>query len=192
MYAGAAAASLAAPALVAAAGPEAVTRAAGALGLLWLVAWRACGGAALAPRGSELIPTASTPASPKGKGAPRPTPWARLAASPAVWAITASNFAFHYAFYVVMNWMPAYYGRLLGAPLGGKGTLSSALPYALMFLASNAGGAAGDALAGGDPARVGRARKTVNSVGEQRDKRAGEAAARARVSLASPSLPPSP
>lgn len=32
-------------------------------------------------------------------------------ASPAVWAIVANNFAFHYAFYVVMNWLPTYFNR---------------------------------------------------------------------------------
>lgn len=31
--------------------------------------------------------------------------------SPAVWAIVANNFAFHYAFYVVMNWLPTYFNR---------------------------------------------------------------------------------
>jgi ACS family sodium-dependent inorganic phosphate cotransporter len=34
-----------------------------------------------------------------------------MLASPAVWAIVVNNFAFHYAFYVVMNWLPTYFNR---------------------------------------------------------------------------------
>lgn len=45
------------------------------------------------------------------KGRPSPTPWARMMASPAVWAIVVNNFSFHYAFYVVMNWLPTYFNQ---------------------------------------------------------------------------------
>lgn len=45
------------------------------------------------------------------KGRPAPTPWAPMLSSPAVWAIVINNFAFHYAFYVVMNWLPTYFNR---------------------------------------------------------------------------------
>ena len=48
------------------------------------------------------------------KGRPSPTPWGRMMASPAVWAIVVNNFSFHYAFYVVMNWLPTYFNRCLG------------------------------------------------------------------------------
>jgi ACS family sodium-dependent inorganic phosphate cotransporter len=34
-----------------------------------------------------------------------------MLSSPAVWAIVVNNFAFHYAFYVVMNWLPTYFNR---------------------------------------------------------------------------------
>jgi hypothetical protein len=38
-----------------------------------------------------------------------------------VWAIVINNFSFHYAFYVVMNWLPTYFnsggGRGCGCPL---------------------------------------------------------------------------
>ena len=30
----------------------------------------------------------------------------------AVWAIIINNFTFHFAFYVVMNWMPTYYNQV--------------------------------------------------------------------------------
>jgi len=45
------------------------------------------------------------------KGRPGPTPWRRMLASPAVWAIISNNFAFHYSFYVIMNWLPTYFNR---------------------------------------------------------------------------------
>jgi hypothetical protein len=45
------------------------------------------------------------------KGRPAPTPWRAMLCSPAVWAIVVNNFAFHYAFYVVMNWLPTYFNR---------------------------------------------------------------------------------
>lgn len=107
-----------------------------------------------------------------------------------MWAIVISNWSFHYAFYVVMNWLPTYFEqvrlrcctsvsvepvaclhrlptdvvRLHGGPaslaccchllchasvplplqvlhanLAAMGT-TKALPYLLMFAASNAGG----------------------------------------------------
>ena len=31
---------------------------------------------------------------------------------PAVWAIIINNFTFHYAFYVVMNWLPTYFDKV--------------------------------------------------------------------------------
>ncbi len=55
------------------------------------------------------------------KGRPPPTPWARLLRHPALWAIVVNNFTFHYAFYVVMNWLPTYFdkARRRGRP-GGR------------------------------------------------------------------------
>ena len=35
-----------------------------------------------------------------------------MLSSPAVWAIVINNFTFHYAFYVVMNWLPTYFDRV--------------------------------------------------------------------------------
>ncbi len=45
------------------------------------------------------------------KGRPGPTPWNRMLGSSAVWAIVVNNFSFHYAFYVVMNWLPTYFTK---------------------------------------------------------------------------------
>jgi hypothetical protein len=84
--------------------------------------------------------------------------------SPAVWAIVANNFAFHYAFYVVMNWMPTYFSAVLKRDLSDLGPIK-ALPYLAMFLTSNAGGWAGDWLINRRGLSVATARKAVNTAG---------------------------
>ena len=74
-----------------------------------------------------------------------------------------NNFTFHYAFYVVMNWLPTYFDAVLHANLASTGSVKM-LPYLLMFAMSNAGGYAGDWLISRH-ASVAAARKTVNSIG---------------------------
>lgn len=44
-------------------------------------------------------------------------PWGVLIRSSAVWAIVTSNFAFHYATYVIMNWLPTYFQSHIGVGL---------------------------------------------------------------------------
>lgn len=44
-------------------------------------------------------------------------PWCVLIRSSAVWAIVTSNFAFHYATYVLMNWLPTYFQSHIGVGL---------------------------------------------------------------------------
>lgn len=46
------------------------------------------------------------------KGRPPATPWLRMLRHRAVWAIILNNFTFHYAFYVVMNWLPTYFDKV--------------------------------------------------------------------------------
>ena len=46
------------------------------------------------------------------KGRTPATPWRRILCHPAVWAILFNNFTFHYAFYVVMNWLPTYFDKV--------------------------------------------------------------------------------
>lgn len=213
MYLGAALASALLPSLIAAraeavgpsSGPRAVLRLSAFLGLCWLAAWRCFGavegdfvdrmGTASGSDYGKLLPSSSAASadggkpsslssSPEGRRRLPPTPWKRMLRCRAVWAIVACNFAFHYALYVVMNWMPAYFRDVLGTPLVERGTggdassslaaaaaadasaamgekarpppppkqhafskaSAQALPYALMFLAANAGGIAGDAI----------------------------------------------
>lgn len=97
-------------------------------------------------------------------GRPGSTPWKAMLTSPALWAIVTNNFTFHYAFYVIMNWLPTYFDSLLGTPLAALGP-AKCLPYLAMFAASNAGGWAGDALIINKVATVGGARKLVNTIG---------------------------
>lgn len=48
-------------------------------------------------------------------------PWGVLFRSPAVWAIVVNNFAFHYATYVLMNWLPTYFQSHIGEGLSDMG-----------------------------------------------------------------------
>lgn len=38
----------------------------------------------------------------------------------AVWAIVVNNFTFHYAFYVVMNWLPTYFDKVTNGSRSGR------------------------------------------------------------------------
>lgn len=64
----------------------------------------------------------------KQKGCTPATPWARLLSSPAVWAIVINNFTFHYAFYVVMNWLPTYFDRVSTARQAQRGSWVAVMP----------------------------------------------------------------
>ena len=92
------------------------------LGMTWLALWLLVGREI--PHRETVIPLTNDRGSGGGagggggsgaagvKGRPAATPWKRMMASPAVWAIVINNFSFHYAFYVIMNWMPTYFTRL--------------------------------------------------------------------------------
>lgn len=60
--------------------------------------------------------------SPSRRGSCKPDttagiPWGVLMQSSAVWAIVTNNFAFHYATYVLMNWLPTYFQSHIGVGL---------------------------------------------------------------------------
>jgi ACS family sodium-dependent inorganic phosphate cotransporter len=125
-------------------------------------------GAAAATNGGGEPPSAdgTDPTTAINKGRPSATPWRRMLASPAVLAIVCNNFAFHYAFYVVLNWLPTFFSAVLGRDLAALGPLPKALPYLAMFACSNAGGWAGDWLIAPPRSwRVADARKAVNAAG---------------------------
>ena len=56
--------------------------------------------------------TAADAKDPAGKLRASSVPWRKMMLTPAVWAIVVNNYTFHYAFYVVMNWLPTYFEQV--------------------------------------------------------------------------------
>mmetsp|Transcript_27989 Transcript_27989/g.71921 ORF Transcript_27989/g.71921 Transcript_27989/m.71921 type:complete len:292 (-) Transcript_27989:336-1211(-) len=174
MYLGSAAAMLVLPSVGASFGAPSLLKVVGCLGLSWLAMWMLVGKEI--PHRETVIPITQAEVnkaarqdkpiikSAMQKGCPAPTPWRRMLASPAVWAIITNNFAFHYAFYVIMNWLPTYFNSVLKADLASLGGLKT-LPYLVMFLTSNLGGWVGDLLILKRRFSVAAARKAVNTLG---------------------------
>mmetsp|Transcript_1443 Transcript_1443/g.4290 ORF Transcript_1443/g.4290 Transcript_1443/m.4290 type:complete len:472 (+) Transcript_1443:170-1585(+) len=165
MYMGSAAAIQWLPGVATRHGAAAITRLNGCLGLAWLLLWMWA--SRLLPATSSGMPVAAgagaAPYSRLQKTRGAATPWGRMMRHPAVWAIVVNNFTFHYAFYVVMNWLPTYFDSVLHAGLASAGS-AKMLPYLVMFAMSNVGGYAGDWLIGRRYS-VARARKMVNTAG---------------------------
>ncbi|KAL6757466.1 major facilitator superfamily domain-containing protein [Haematococcus lacustris] len=167
MYLGSAAAMLFLPSVAAAFGAASLLKVVGGLGLGWLLMWLVVGREI--PHRETVIPLSSHDGpskggSSQGKGRPGPTPWGRMLSSPALWAIITNNFCFHYAFYVIMNWMPTYFNSVLRVELASLGGMKT-LPYLVMFLMSNVGGWSGDWLILKAKRSVGAGRKLVNTLG---------------------------
>ena len=104
MYLGSAAAMLALPSVAAAAGPAALLRLVGGLGLAWLAGWRLTLRSLRRREAATAMPlhgaagSADGDASGKGHvkhGRPAATPWRAMLLHPAVWAIVINNFTFH-------------------------------------------------------------------------------------------------
>jgi len=169
MYLGSAAAMWVLPTVSRFFGAPSLLKVDGGLGLAWLLLWLLVGREI--PHRETVIPLSMNEMNGKpglskgtGKGRPAPTPWKRMMSSMAVWAIVINNFSFHYAFYVIMNWLPTYFNSVLKVELSSLGWLKT-LPYIIMFLMSNVGGWAGDWFILKQKFPVGRARKTVNTLG---------------------------
>jgi ACS family sodium-dependent inorganic phosphate cotransporter len=172
MYLGSTSAMLLLPALVASTGPAAVPVLVGGMGLGWLAAWIAVGSdgpghdptASSSPSG--LLPLTGDLDSSKDRQRRRPSaaPWGRMLRTPALLAIVINNFTFHYALYILMNWMPTYFSRLLRAELATMGPAKSA-PYLAIFAFSIAAGYAGDWLIVRRGLSVATARKIINTAG---------------------------
>ncbi|CAD7973589.1 unnamed protein product [Amoebophrya sp. A120] len=62
-----------------------------------------------------------------------------LLAHPAVQVILCSSFAFHYAFYLLMSWLPTFLEEFARCGGARQGTANKAAPYGLMFVATNLG-----------------------------------------------------
>ena len=89
-------------------------------------------------------------------------PWGALLRCVPVWAIIVNNFSFHYAFFILMSWLPTLYDAL-GADPGRLGSLKM-MPYLVMGVCSNVGGVAADALIS-RAVGITRTRKLLNTVG---------------------------
>ena len=93
----------------------------------------------------------------------RAVSWSQFARSAAVWAICVNSFTFHYALYLVMNWLPTYFDEVIQVPLTDLGKVK-VFPYLLMFAFSNFGGVLGDTMVLRG-ASVGMVRKCINTSG---------------------------
>ncbi|KAK5837077.1 probable anion transporter 5 [Gossypium arboreum] len=177
MYLGAAMGMLVLPSLVKFRGPQSVFIAEAALGVIWSFFWFKY--ATDPPRsehqkatatgfGESLLPTKASQKIKVENGGTTATtseiPWKRILASRPVWAIVVNNFTFHYALYVLMNWLPTYFELGLQLSLQEMGS-SKMLPYFNMFIFSNIGGVLADHLITKRIMSVTKTRKFLNTVG---------------------------
>ncbi|XP_052200346.1 probable anion transporter 5 isoform X1 [Diospyros lotus] len=177
MYFGAAAGMLVLPSLVKFKGPQSVFPAEAALGAMWSVLWFRCASdpprsehpkATAAGFGESLLPTKGIQKVKVENGGhslkSAQIPWKRIILSLSVWAIVVNNFTFHYALYVLMNWLPTYFELGLQLSLQEMGS-SKMMPYLNMFIFSNIGGVIADHLITRRILSVNKTRKILNTVG---------------------------
>lgn len=172
MYLGAAMGMLLLPSLVKFKGPQSVFLAEAALGGMWSLLWFKF--ASDPPRSQHPKATASgfgEPLLPVKDGQIQRTkteksqiPWRRIFLNLPVWAIVANNFTFHYALYVLMNWLPTYFELGLKSSLQEMGS-SKMMPYLNMFIFSNIGGVIADHVITKRIMSVTKARKVLNTIG---------------------------
>lgn len=180
MYLGAALGMLILPSLVKFKGPQSVSLAEACLGGVWSLLWfkfasdpkaTASGvGEALLPVNKKLDTYSSNNGKSKSRRVPvvvtngNGIPWLKILTSLPVWAIVVNNFTFHYALYVLMNWLPTYFELGLKLSLHDMGS-SKMMPYLNMFIFSNIGGVVADYLITGRIMSVTRTRKFLNTIG---------------------------
>ncbi|KAI3454226.1 hypothetical protein Pfo_010889 [Paulownia fortunei] len=177
MYFGAAAGMLVLPSLVKLQGPQSVFLVEATLGAMWSLLWFKYASdpprsdhpkATAAGFGESLLPLKGNQRTKVENGVhsirtPK-IPWKRIIFSLPIWAIVANNFTFHYALYVLMNWLPTYFELGLKRSLQEMGS-SKMMPYLNMFLFSNIGGVIADHLITRKILSVTRTRKLLNTVG---------------------------
>ncbi|KOM26899.1 hypothetical protein LR48_Vigan338s000900 [Vigna angularis] len=167
MYLGAALGMLLLPTLVKFRGPQSVFLAEAALGASWSLLWFKY---AIDPKstasgvGELVLPINKKMDSHNKKVLSAKIPWVKILTSFPVWAIVVNNFTFHYALYVLMNWLPTYFELGLKLSLQDMGS-SKMLPYLNMFLFSNIGGVVADYLITRRILSVTKTRKFLNTVG---------------------------
>ncbi|RXI05126.1 hypothetical protein DVH24_006383 [Malus domestica] len=177
MYLGAAAGMLFLPSLVKYRGPQDVFLAEAALGAMWSLLWFKYASdpprsehpkATAAGFGESMLPINGSHKLKIENGGSSirsaKIPWKRILLSLPVWAIVVNNFTFHYALYVLMNWLPTYFELGLQLSLQEMGS-SKMLPYLNMFIFSNIGGVVADHLVTKRILSVTRTRKLLNTIG---------------------------
>lgn len=177
MYFGAAAGTLVLPSLVKFRGPQSVFLAEAALGAMWSLLWLKCASdpprsehpkATAAGFGETVLPIRGGPKEKVENGGHSAKalkiPWKKIILSLPVWAIVVNNFTFHYALYVLMNWLPTYFELGLQHSLEEMGS-SKMIPYLNMFLFSNIGGMLADHFITRRIFSVTSTRKLLNTVG---------------------------
>ncbi|CAK9137662.1 unnamed protein product [Ilex paraguariensis] len=177
MYLGAAVGMLVLPSVVKFRGPQSVFVAEAALGAMWSLLWFKFASdpprsehpkATAAGFGESLLPIKGSQKMKTENGGhiirtPQ-IPWKRIILSLPVWAIVVNNFTFHYALYVLMNWLPTYFELGLQLSLQDMGS-SKMLPYLNMFVFSNVGGVIADHLITRRILCVTKTRKVLNTIG---------------------------
>ncbi|XP_031259901.1 probable anion transporter 5 [Pistacia vera] len=177
MYLGAAMGMLLLPSLVKYKGPESVFLAEAALGILWSLLWIRYASdpprsenakASAAGFGESMLPIKGNQKTKmeNGGSAARTIiiPWKKILISLPIWAIVINNFTFHYALYVLMNWLPTYFEQGLQLSLQEMGS-SKMMPYLNMFIFSNIGGVVADHLITKRIMSVTKTRKFLNTIG---------------------------
>nr|KAJ0210248.1 hypothetical protein LSAT_V11C400168730 [Lactuca sativa] len=173
MYLGAAMGMLLLPSLVKFKGPQSVFLFESCLGGIWCVLWFKFASdpprsnhpkAAASGFGESLLPVKDGQRTKNEKVSKIKIPWGKIFLSLPVWAIVVNNFTFHYALYVLMNWLPTYFELGLKSSLQEMGS-SKMMPYLNMFLFSNIGGVIADHVITKKIMSVTKARKVLNSVG---------------------------
>ncbi|KAL4348605.1 hypothetical protein GQ457_17G004250 [Hibiscus cannabinus] len=177
MYLGAAMGMLVLPSLVKFRGPQSVFLAEAALGVMWSFLWykyatdpprsehqkatgTSFGDSSLPTKAGQKIKMENGPATIRTSK----IPWKRILVCGPVWAIVVNNFTFHYALYVLMNWLPTYFELGLQLSLQEMG-FAKMLPYFNMFIFSNIGGVVADHLITKRIMSVTKTRKFLNTVG---------------------------
>lgn len=177
MYLGAAMGMLMLPTLVKFKGPQSVFVAEATLGAFWSLLWFKYASdpprsehlkAAAAGFGDSLLPVRGAQKVKVENGGTfvrtGTIPWKKITISLPVWAIVINNFTFHYALYVLMNWLPTYFEQGLQLSLQDMGS-SKMMPYFNMFIFSNVGGVLADHLITQRIMSVTRTRKFLNTIG---------------------------
>lgn len=177
MYLGAAVGMLVLPSLVKFWGPQSVLVIEAILGASWSLLWfkyavdpphSELPKATAAGFGGSLLPIKGNQETKMESGGLSTRnyriPWRKIILNFPVWAIIANNFTFHYALYLLMNWLPTYFELGLQLGLQDMGS-SKMIPYLIMFISSVIGGIVADKLITARTLSVTNTRKLLNTVG---------------------------